>query len=379
MSAWHTYRLEDFVPFTPDIYWRLLERVNEAFWPLHILAVAIGLTALLLALRGKKRLALALLAPAWLTSGILFHFTYYAELNWAAPWFGWSFIAQASLLLAFAFFAGPIKPQATSKGLSTWIGTTVAVVSLLGYPLIAATLGPGLTHAETYGLHPDPTAIATLGVLLIVLRGAGRRERRCGRQDESNEKTHLDTLPTSPTATQPAPRPSAGAALCHLLSPSTPAILGCPITPGARPSTWVSSACFRSKRFTRPARFGFGDPARARAIQRFAAPEWVVQLGEIRRFEDYPLYLVSPEDPNALVDGIRLELCSGVWLVVANDAKNAKDAKDAADRFEAQLENAMRGHVATLPFSQYLTTRERDLRHAGLLEVRGVRIDTTEP
>jgi len=171
MSAWHTYRLEDFVPFTPDIYWRLLERVNEAFWPLHILAVAIGLTALLLALRGKKRLALALLAPAWLTSGILFHFTYYAELNWAAPWFGWSFIAQASLLLAFAFFAGPIKPQATSKGLSTWIGTTVAVVSLLGYPLIAATLGPGLTHAETYGLHPDPTAIATLGVLLIALRG----------------------------------------------------------------------------------------------------------------------------------------------------------------------------------------------------------------
>jgi len=45
------------------------------------------------------------------------------------------------------------------------------VVSLLGYPLIAATIGPGLSHAETYGLHADPTAIATLGVLLILLRG----------------------------------------------------------------------------------------------------------------------------------------------------------------------------------------------------------------
>lgn len=171
MNAWQTYRLEDFIPFTPDIYWRLLERINETFWPLHILAVAVGLTALLLALRGNKRMALALLAPAWLTSGIIFHWTYYAELNWAAPWFGWGFIAQAALLLALAFFAGSIKAHEASKGLSTWIGTTVAAVALLGYPLIAATIGPGLSHAETYGLHPDPTAIATLGLLLILLRG----------------------------------------------------------------------------------------------------------------------------------------------------------------------------------------------------------------
>jgi hypothetical protein len=171
MNDWQTYRLEDFIPFTPDIYWRLLERINEAFWPLHVLAVAIGLIALLFALRGNKRMALALLAPAWLTSGIIFHWTYYAELNWAAPWFGWGFIAQAALLLAVGFFAGSIKTQEPARGLSTWIGTNVALVSLLGYPLIAATIGPGLSHAETYGLHPDPTAIATLGVLPILLRG----------------------------------------------------------------------------------------------------------------------------------------------------------------------------------------------------------------
>jgi len=171
MNDWQTYRLEDFIPFTPDIYWRLLERVNEAFWPLHVLAVAIGLIALLLALRGNQRMALALLAPAWLTSGIIFHWTFYAELNWAAPWFAWGFIAQAALLLALAFFAGSSRTQGPSKGLSIWIGATVAVVSLLAYPLIAATIGPGLSHAETYGLHPDPTAIATLAVLLIILRG----------------------------------------------------------------------------------------------------------------------------------------------------------------------------------------------------------------
>jgi hypothetical protein len=171
MNGWQTYRLEDFIPFTPEVYWRLLERINEAFWPLHVLAVAIGLTALLLALRGNQRIALAVLAPAWLTSGILFHLAYYAELNWAAPWFGWGFIAQAALLLALAFFAGSGRTHGPAKGVSAWIGAIVAVVSLLGYPLIAATIGPGPSHAETYGLHPDPTAIATLAVLLILLRG----------------------------------------------------------------------------------------------------------------------------------------------------------------------------------------------------------------
>jgi len=47
---------------------------------------------------------------------------------------------------------------------------------------------------------------------------------------------------------------------------------------------------------TDPARFGYGDPARVQAIERFAAPEWVVQVSEIRRFEDCPLYLVSADD-----------------------------------------------------------------------------------
>ncbi len=171
MNGWQSYRLEDFIPFTPAVYGRLLERVNDAFWPLHLVAVVIGLAAVLLALRGNGRTALALLVPAWLTSGILFHLTFYAELNWAAPWFGGGFIAQAALLLALVFFAGTGGTQGPAGGPSTWIGATVAMVSMLGYPVIAAATGAGLSRAETFGLHPDPTAIATLGVLLIVLRG----------------------------------------------------------------------------------------------------------------------------------------------------------------------------------------------------------------
>ncbi|AHE99947.1 hypothetical protein [Thioalkalivibrio paradoxus] len=71
MNGWQTYRLEDFIPFTPDIYWRLLERINEAFWPLHVLAVAIGLTALLLALRGLTFWLASLIPILWCVIGSL--------------------------------------------------------------------------------------------------------------------------------------------------------------------------------------------------------------------------------------------------------------------------------------------------------------------
>lgn len=172
MSTWQSYRLEDFIPFTPEVYWRLIERVNEAFWPLQLLTVALGLAAVTLALRGNARIALLLLAPAWLSSGIIFHLNYYAELNWAAPWFGWAFILQAGLLMAIATFPGRSTTRDDSNKPAAWIGATIAVGALLGYPLIAAAPGAAATHAETFGLHPDPTAIAAIGIVLIALRGA---------------------------------------------------------------------------------------------------------------------------------------------------------------------------------------------------------------
>lgn len=162
MSDWQSYRLEDFIPFSPEIYWRLIERTNEAFWPLHILTVVLGVAALILALRGNTRVALALLVPAWLSSGIIFHFNYYAELNWVAPWFGWGFIAQAALMTAVAAFKEAPRGNGHSGRFAIWMGAPIAIGALLAYPLIAA---------ETYGLHPDPTAIATLGILLTALRG----------------------------------------------------------------------------------------------------------------------------------------------------------------------------------------------------------------
>ena len=48
MSEWWTYRAEDFLLFSPRVYWRMFELHNAALWPLHLLTLAAGLLIILL-------------------------------------------------------------------------------------------------------------------------------------------------------------------------------------------------------------------------------------------------------------------------------------------------------------------------------------------
>ena len=48
MSEWWTYRAEDFLLFSPRVYWRMFELHNAALWPLHVLTLAAGFVIILL-------------------------------------------------------------------------------------------------------------------------------------------------------------------------------------------------------------------------------------------------------------------------------------------------------------------------------------------
>jgi len=169
INDWQTYRLGDFIPFAPEVYFRLIERVNEAFWPLQLVTLAMGLAALALALRGNGRAALIVLAPGLVVSAFAFHFDYYAEINIAAPWLGRAFIAQAVLLAVIAALPGPRPPQPPPGAIQRIVGTAIAVIGLAAWPLISVLAGHGWNRSEVFGLHPDPTAVAALGIVLLVV------------------------------------------------------------------------------------------------------------------------------------------------------------------------------------------------------------------
>jgi hypothetical protein len=167
MSEWWTYRLSDFLMFSPEIYWRLVERYNRDVWPLQLPALAAGCVALWLAIApraGAQRITALVLAAAWMWTGWAFHWQRYASINWAANYLAVAFSVQTVLLLAVAMFGargGIVHPSPLARR----IGLGVAVCGVLLYPLAGLLFGRPIAQAEVFGLMPDPTALTTLGLL----------------------------------------------------------------------------------------------------------------------------------------------------------------------------------------------------------------------
>lgn len=166
-----SYRLQDFIPFTAEVYFRLLERVGEAFWPLQLLTLTVGGVALLLAIKNRVRAVGLLLAPFWALVAVAFFIQRYAELNWAGGYIGYAFLAQAGLLALIPLMDTGISDPPQRKSPSVVAGAAIALFGLVGQPLIAPLSGSSWYQAEVFGAHPDPTAITTLGLALVALRG----------------------------------------------------------------------------------------------------------------------------------------------------------------------------------------------------------------
>lgn len=171
MSEWWTYRPADLLMFSPETYYRLFELHNQALWPAQIGALAAGL-AILALISGKARWqgrAIAgLLAAAWLFVAWGYFFERYAAINLAAGYMGWAFALQAALLAT-----GAAAGLLSFTGMTIWrarAGMALLVFSLFLQPLIGPLAGRSWAGVELFGMAPDPTVLATLGVLVAADR-----------------------------------------------------------------------------------------------------------------------------------------------------------------------------------------------------------------
>ncbi len=185
MSEWWSYRLSDLLMFSPATYWRLIELYHREVWPAQPVAIAAGLVALGLAASRRAvagRVLAVLLAVIWLWVGWAFHWQRYASINWAAQYFAVAFAIQAVLLLGLgAVSCDAQAPTAGVVGLGVRVrklGWLLAVSGVLLYPLAGPIAGRPWTQAELFGLTPEPTALASLGLLLASAQPLSRN-RRC--------------------------------------------------------------------------------------------------------------------------------------------------------------------------------------------------------
>ena len=173
MSDWLTYTPQDFLLFAPRVYYRLIELHNEALWPLQVAALALGLLLLFATLRGgaaASRMAFAILGALWMWIAWSYLWERYATINWAVAYAAPLFAAQGLALL----WCGAIRDKLGLNrvmGLISVATTVLLATAVIAYPLLAPLAGRPWTAAETFGIFPEPTALATLAVLAGVSRG----------------------------------------------------------------------------------------------------------------------------------------------------------------------------------------------------------------
>lgn len=171
MSEWWTYTLTDFLLFSPRIYYRLFALTNAEVWPLQIVTLALGAVVLTLILRPvawSGRAVAAILAALWLLVAWAYHWERFDPINWAARYYALGFALQAALLV----WTGVVRSRLRFDigGIPAKIGLALLIYALALHPFVPLAVGRPLAQAEIFGLAPDPTAIATLGVLLATAR-----------------------------------------------------------------------------------------------------------------------------------------------------------------------------------------------------------------
>lgn len=172
MSEWLSYSPRDLLMFTEETYRRLFENHNAALWPLHAVAVIAGVAIAILLVRGgsvRSRCAAVLLAVVWLAV--------------AGGWFEWRFstIHTGARIMAAAFaleavallWFGAVRDRLAVtrvSGIRGWLGVALLAWGMAIHASLGAALGRPWTQSEVFALAPDPTAIATIGVLLLARR-----------------------------------------------------------------------------------------------------------------------------------------------------------------------------------------------------------------
>jgi hypothetical protein len=159
------------LPFTPEAFFGVLARYNQAVWPMQavLLGIAIACIAFLYSGRdGSSRQIAKLLAALWAWMAVAYHFQHFTRINPAAWVFGTAFLLGA---LAFAWF-GVVKKQLVFRlvrGVRGAAGVSLMAFALVLYPAIGYWLGHRYPAVPTFGL-PCPTTIFTLGLLLFADR-----------------------------------------------------------------------------------------------------------------------------------------------------------------------------------------------------------------
>ena len=157
--------LDRLIPYSADAYQGLFAFYYQDTSPAHLLALPFGFVIVVLLTRHSRRgpmITRLIIAAFWVWTGAVFHGQYFADLNWAAAYFGYAFIGQGMLIAAHTMITRneAYHPEARTRV----VGCTLVIMGMALSPTIAAIVETPISHAHLFGITPLPLIIATMGV-----------------------------------------------------------------------------------------------------------------------------------------------------------------------------------------------------------------------
>jgi len=164
------------LPFTPDEFFDVFRRYNEAIWPAQWGLVALAIIAVMLALRNESRASRwvsVLLAVLWFWMALVYHLAFFADLSRIGIVFGLAFCVQGALFSWLAVRPHPTSYRARSS-LALVVGAALITYAIIIYPALGYHWGHRYPANPTFGV-PCPTTIFTLGLIVWASRSMPRR------------------------------------------------------------------------------------------------------------------------------------------------------------------------------------------------------------
>lgn len=158
------------LPFDGPTWLAILEQYNQAIWPLHGLAALLVLASIALAFTGWRqagRTVGLLLGVLWIWVGLTFFGGSVVPFHFAAEALAGVFVGQGLMLV----FALTVMDRAAFGWPGGWPGglaVVLLVYAVVVHPLLGHLLmATPWTQLSYVGVAPGPTALLTLGLLLL--------------------------------------------------------------------------------------------------------------------------------------------------------------------------------------------------------------------
>ncbi len=157
------------LPFSTEQFLHVFETYNQSVWPLQIFFNLFAILCIYFAFRNSKhsgKIISSILVFFWLWMGIVYHITFFSQINKAAYIFGILFILQSLLIIFYGFIKNKLD-FAFERSIYSYTGLILIIFALVIYPLLGFLFGHVYPGSPTFGL-PCPTTIFTFGILLFL-------------------------------------------------------------------------------------------------------------------------------------------------------------------------------------------------------------------